>query len=381
MSTDDRLIALVMQHFSGGGIERVMINLCNEMCRIGQPVELVVVRGDGPMRDRVADPSCIVDLGCSKTMYSLGAMTRYMRRRKPAAVLSAMPHVNVVTVLASKLARSQARVFVSEHSDVAHERQVWLRPVKVASYLSPWIYPWATGIVTVSHGVGEKLIPLCKLEKSDVFCIYNPIVSDQLLESSKQPPQHPWLREADVPVVVAMGRLEPQKAFDSLIQAFAIARAKRPMKLIIFGEGSLRGELETMVSTLELQADVSLPGFTDNPFAELASASLFVLSSRWEGFGNVIVEAMACGVPVVSTNCPSGPSEILEDGKYGGLVAVDDHEQLAAAMLDALEAPNDASVLKQRADYFSVEKVTQRYRDLLLDGRIDPASRVRASAM
>jgi glycosyltransferase involved in cell wall biosynthesis len=166
-------------------------------------------------------------------------------------------------------------------------------------------------------------------------------------------------------VVLGVGRLTAQKDFPSLIRAFAKVRAQKPCRLVILGEGELRGELEALVASLDLSADVALPGFTDNPFAWMRQSSLFVLSSAWEGFGNVLVEAMACGTPVVSTNCPSGPAEILENGRWGRLVPVGDVDALADAMLATLAETTHADVAT-RAQDFGVEQAVAGYLGLLL---------------
>jgi glycosyltransferase involved in cell wall biosynthesis len=166
------------------------------------------------------------------------------------------------------------------------------------------------------------------------------------------------------PVILAVGRLTLQKDFPTLIRAFARLRARRSARLVILGEGELRDELEALVAELGLTADVALPGFVDNPFSWMRGSALFVLSSAWEGFGNVLVEAMACGTPVVSTDCPSGPAEILENGKWGRLAAVGDAEALARAIAEALDDPNPPDV-RARAAFFSVERSVDAYLAIL----------------
>jgi glycosyltransferase involved in cell wall biosynthesis len=191
---------------------------------------------------------------------------------------------------------------------------------------------------------------------------YNPVTTDDLPRLAAEPLDHPWVAPGAPPIVLGAGKLKPQKAFDVLLRAFSHMRARRPARLVILGEGPERSRLEALARKLGVAGDVALPGFAANPFAWMSRCGVFALSSAWEGLPGVLIQALACGCPVVSTDCPSGPSEILEPGGLGRLVAVGDTEALAAAIEEALtEPPSTAEARRDRAREFSVERIAPRY--------------------
>jgi glycosyltransferase involved in cell wall biosynthesis len=208
-----------------------------------------------------------------------------------------------------------------------------------------------------------------------VQVIHNPVVTPELYRLAAEPVDHPWFGCADVPVILGVGRLNSAKAFDTLIRAFSLIRQQIPARLLILGEGEDRASLESLVQQLGLQQDVQLPGFVANPFAYMRVCSLFVLSSRWEGFGNVLAEALACGARVISTDCPSGPAEILANGRFGRLVPVDDAAALADGVITSLRSGEriDAAAASER---FVEEKIVDRYLEVLVQ---EPERRLKAS--
>jgi glycosyltransferase involved in cell wall biosynthesis len=232
------------------------------------------------------------------------------------------------------------------------------------------LYPKADRIVAVSQGVANDLISLLNLPHEKVTVIYNPIVTPELFEQAKQPVSCSWFEQNRLPVILAVGRLTKAKDYPTLFRAFSLVRQIRPAKLLILGEGEERANLERLAIELGIQNDVSMPGFVDNPFAFMAKASVFVLSSAWEGLPTVLIEALACGCPVVATDCRSGPREILDNGRYGHLVPVGDHEALAKAILETLDNPDfpaDRQTRLQRTMEFSVDAAVDKYLKVLLD--------------
>jgi len=243
-------------------------------------------------------------------------------------------------------------------------------PGIIRPYMVRRFYPWADALVAVSQGVAEDLANITRLPITDIRVIYNPVVMPDFHEKAKEPVDHPWFAQGQPPVLLGAGRLVKQKDFPTLIRAFALVRQRRPARLIILGEEdkrdpSIKPQIEALVRELGLAGEVALPGFVDNPYAYMAKAAVFVLSSIYEGFGNVVAEAMAAGTAVVSTNCESGPMEILEGGKYGRLVPVGDVEALADAILATLYKPTDPEVLQRRVGAFSVERVVEQYMEVL----------------
>ena len=364
-----QIIALYLPSLIGGGAERVMFMLANAFASRGYRVDLVLAKAEGPYVSDVSEQVRIVDLGASRVIASLPGLMRYLREERPVAVLSAMGHANVVAVVARALARVSARVVVSEHAHFSSSQANASSVVRSRAMgsMMRWAYPRADGIVAVSKGVADDLASAIGVPRAGIEVVYNPVATDDLGALSQQEPDHAWLAPDGPPVVLGVGRLTAQKDFSTLIHAFARVRAGREARLMILGDGNRRQELEALIKRLGLVNCVSLPGFVTNPYAYARRAALFVLSSRWEGFGNVLVEAMACGTPVVSTDCPSGPAEILEDGVWGRLVPVGDAEALAKAMEATLEEPEHPDVVK-RAAAFDVDQAVDGYLGALLAG-------------
>jgi glycosyltransferase involved in cell wall biosynthesis len=352
-----------------GGAERVTVMLVNGFAERGYLVDLVLVSSEGPFRKEIAAAVNVVDLKARGVIASLPALIRYLRSHRPVVLISAAEHSNVVAVLARQLASVKMRVIVSQHTNLSMSRvnANSLRD-RLLRFFIRYAYPRANGIVAVSGGVADDLIKSIGLSPSSVRVVYNPVVNQTLHASSLKDPEHPWLRKKESPLILAVGRLTAPKDFPTLLQAFARLRRIRAVRLLILGEGELRPQLTALVAELGLQNDVDLPGFTDNPFAVMRHASLFVLSSAWEGLPTVLIEAMACGTKVVSTDCPSGPSEILEGGRWGRLVPVGDIEALAAAMGAALDDKNPPDVASRAAE-FNVDAAVDGYLSVMLQNR------------
>lgn len=355
---ETRRLALFLPSLRGGGAERVMVHLARGFAERGFQVDLVLAKAEGPYLAEVPPSVRVVDLRASRVLFSLPGLVRYLRKERPYALLSALNHANVIVCLAHRLARVPSRLVISEHTTLSASRPQNARG-RLLPWFMRWTYPWADAVIAVSQGVAEDLVRTLGISAERVKVIYNPVVDDDLLTKSKEPLDHPWFTEGAPPVILGVGRLTEAKDFPNLIRAFALVRAQRPARLMILGEGELRPQLEALVHELGLQDDVALPGFVENPYAYMARAAVFVLSSRWEGFGNVLVEAMACGTPVVSTDCPSGPREILDHGKYGRLVPVGDVKSLAESILKAMDEPPYRDL--SRVAEFTLEKSLERY--------------------
>jgi glycosyltransferase involved in cell wall biosynthesis len=354
-------VALVLPNLAGGGAERVMVLVGNYLARHAVRVDLVAGSFSGPYVDAVDPGVRRVDLGHTKMSAATPGLVRYLRAESPVAVLSTLDWMNVLAVFASRFARP-SRLVLREAVHPEAERLNnptagrWL--LERAMAVS---YPRASLVVAVSEGVASFLRDEMRLEPDKVRVIYGPHYDERILESASEPAGHPWFSDGDLPIVVAAGRLNRQKDFPTLIAAFHRVRSSRPARLVILGEGPDRPQLEALVKRLGLKDDVSLPGFVVNPFSFFSHASLFVLSSIWEGLPGVLSQAMACGCPVVATDCPSGPSEVLEGGRWGALVPVGDPDRMAEAMAATLDSPPDSDVLKNRARLFSADVACERY--------------------
>jgi glycosyltransferase involved in cell wall biosynthesis len=360
-------IAIFLQDLYGGGAERMMLNLAGGIADTGVAVDLVLAQAKGSFIPMIPDSVHLVDLGVRRTLQSIPALARYLRRERPAALLAALMHVNVAAILATYLSGHCSRVVVSERSTISKESaEIAAFSIRAAHRLVPWLYPRADGITTVSQGAAEDLAQYCRLPLDRIAVINNPVVGPALIRRAAEPLDHPWFAAGTPPVVLCVGRLSPEKEFGTVIRAVAELAAQRPVRLMVLGEGVERPALEALVDELGVRDRVLLPGFVANPYAYMARAAALTLSSRWEGSPNVLVEAMALGKPVVATDCRSGPAELLEGGRYGPLVAVGDASGMAAAIGQMLDAPVPPEDLKARAGMFSVAHAAEAYLRVLL---------------
>ena len=366
VSEPPRRLAIFIPSMRGGGAERIILNLAEGFTRRGFAIDLVLAQAEGPYLAEVSDSVRVVDLKASRVLRSLPALVRYLRRERPQAMLVVMKHTNIVALWARRLAGVPLRLVVSEHVAPSGSLQHWSRlRGLLMPHLMRTFYAWADAIVAVSKGVADDLARVAGIPREHIQVIHNPIVTHQLREKAKVPLRHPWFIPGQPPVLLAVGRLTPQKDFGMLIRAFARARRKRRMRLLILGEGPERRALEMLIRQLGLQEDVSMIGFVENPYPYMANASLFVLSSRWEGLPGVLIEALCCGAPLIATDCRSGPREILADGQYGQLVPVGDVQGLANAIETSLEGDRPRPP-RQSWLRFEMEAVVNQYIKVLL---------------
>jgi glycosyltransferase involved in cell wall biosynthesis len=333
-------IAFFLPSVRGGGAQRVIVNLAQGITERGLPVDVVLATAEGVFLDHLPPAVRVVDLGGRRLRESIIPLARYLRREQPRVLVSSMSHANLIALWAAKLARRATPVVVTVHNTMSQSGpdQGGLSGA-VSMRLLRTFYPLARGVVAVSRGAADDLALTSGLSRERVEVVYNPVITPDLLALARQQPQHPWFDAGQPPVILAAGRLTRQKDFHTLIRAFAELRRARHARLIVLGEGEDRPSLEALIGELELADDVALPGFRDNAMAYMANSVLFVLSSAWEGLPTVLIEALAVGTRVVSTDCPSGPREILQDGRLGALVPVGDAPALARAMAEALEGP------------------------------------------
>jgi len=359
-------VAVYIPDLGGGGAERVTLNLLKGFTSQGVDVDLVLPKARGVFLSQVPSSVRIVDLKAKGTFSSLLALCGYLRKSRPSAILSCLERANLVAILARRLTGVKSKLVVTVHNTLSMSiGQSKSAKVKVLPMLIRRMYPDADVVGAVSAGAADDLIQFIGLPDSNVQVLGNAVVTPELLAASKKDPEHAWFNEGQPPVIVSVGRLSMQKDYETLIRAFAIARAARHCRLIILGEGEEREKLEALAAELGVQEDIALPGFAANPFAYMAHAQVYVLSSRFEGLPTVLIEALACGAAIVSTDCRSGPKEILNDGAYGRLTPVGDHEAMAKAILAALQDP-DRSEADESWQPYEMQAVSEKYLRVLL---------------
>lgn len=362
-------IAIMLPDLRGGGAERVAVNLANALSTRGYRVDMVVMCRSGELLDALSPQVRVVSLDAPRVRQVLWPLWRYIRFAQPVAVLANMWPLTVMAVLAKRMAGVGTRLVVAEHT-------TWSRSELLARPTVGWqvrtsmhhVFPHADGIVAVSQGAADDLAQFAQLDRQSIQVIYNPVVSALPDRAPVECDPAAWWQGGHRRLL-AVGTLKSIKAYDTLIDAFARLCSRVDARLLILGEGSERNALEAQVKRLGLQGQVFLPGFVKDPGPFYQRADLFVLSSYAEGFGNVVVEALAAGTPVVSTDCPSGPREILADGRFGQLVPVGDAAALADAMAQSLASEHDHDSLKRRALDFSIDKAVDQYEALLVAGQ------------
>lgn len=381
-----RHIGIFIYALTGGGAQRRTVTLANAFAARGHRVDLIVVRTAGILKGELSPAVRLVGLDRDfsrvwemtgrfmrqrgiQTALSIPLLAEYLRSERPDVLLSAASHVNLVALSAWRLAARPLPIVLRASNYPSGNLDLWPMAQRIVRSYMRWLagrlYPWADAVIAVSDGVADEVARLTGMPRERLTTIYNPVVTPELILKTKAPVDHPWFAPGSPPVVLSAGTLKIQKDYPTLVRAFARVRVTRPARLVILGEGGQRRHLEAMVARLGLGQDVLLPGYVSNPPAWMARASVFVLSSAWEGLPGVLIEALSAGCPVVSTDCPSGPAEILDHGTYGPLVPCHDETALAEAILAVLKAPIDRNRLCARAALFSAEGPPDRYLEVL----------------
>jgi len=393
-------IAILLPSLAGGGAERSMLHLARSFTEQGREVDLLLFRTKGAYMNSVPESVRVIELEAGSSVGGrllaaqadpagigvllkpvllpfkvdssirhINALTRYMETQRPDVILSALTYTNLAALWAKRLSRIKIPVIVSERIALSvHLQREKSRHRWRSRFMLPMVertYRFADGIVAVSDDVANDLAGSAHIDRNTITTIYNPVVDSTLPELAALPLDHPWFSPGQPPVILGVGRLTPQKDFHTLLRTFALLRGEKDIRLVILGEGQQRAELAALAKELGVSADVDMPGFVDNPYQYMARAAVFALTSLYEGLPGVIIQALACGCPVVSTDCPGGSAEILENGKYGRLVPVQHNRELADAIRLTLDSSPHPEQLKARAALFSTDNATRQYLDLM----------------
>ncbi len=348
------------------GVDRAMKHLIPALLKRGYPVDLLHVQKHGPYLDETMEGLRVIDLGSKHVYPSLPAVVRYLRAERPVVMLSDKDRVNRTALLARRLAGGDTRLVLSSGTTISIDLATrgpfdrWLQRNSMGK-----LYGYADNVIVTSVGVADDMAEYTGLAREKLTVVPSPVIPESCFDSEQPKPDHPWFSEGQPPVILGVGELCMRKDFSCLLRAFARLRRERDCRLVILGKGRQGDVLKALALELGVAEDVDFVGFKSNPYSYMQHAALFAFTSKWEGLGFVLIEALALGTPVVSTDCPSGPREILQGGKYGALVAVGDHENLALAMAETLDKPLSSSFLKEAARPYEIEASTDAYLDAL----------------
>jgi glycosyltransferase involved in cell wall biosynthesis len=349
-----------------GGADRVTYTVLRHLDRARFEPSIALVRRTGPFLADLPDDVEVHDLDAPSLARSTVPLARLIRRLRPDVVFSTASAANIVAVAAHRLIRSRARLVLSERNAIRRGRDARHLKQNVEVALKRVTYRFADLVTAVSQGVADELIEAVHVPAEQVSVVYNPMVDDDLAARAAEPVNHPWFAARDTePVVLACARLVPQKDYRTLLDAFARVRAARPARLFVLGEGPERPALEQRARELGLAEQVCFHGFDKNPFKYMSRARLLMHASRAEGLPGSLIQTMACGAPVVSTDCDFGPREVIADGVDGYLVPVGDAAALADRALrlladDGLRA-RMAQVARASAQRFTTAASMARY--------------------
>ena len=347
-----------------------MLDIARGLAQRGVAVDLILVKATGPYLEFVPPDVRLIDLNSRRALLCFPALVRYLRRERPSVLISTSPEINVVAILARALFSRKMALGVRRASTFTMELRQGGLKARAVLRLERLLLRYADVVIANSRGAADDLVGAAPNLAPQVRVIHNPVVWPELAEKAVEPVEHPWFQDSSLPVVLAAGRLVPVKDYPTLLRAFVnVVLKARPAKLVVLGEGPERSALSSLTESLGAADAVDFPGFVTNPFAYMSKASVFALSSLYEGSPNVLVQAMACGSPVVSTDCPNGPREILRNGALGHLVPVGDWRAMGEAILEALDSPVDSACLIDGTAEYSAERSISRYFDLVHDLR------------
>ncbi len=362
-------IALFIHKLDNYGVGRIFLNLTKGMVALGLQVDWVLSDNEGACQIELPDNTRIVTLNTPRlaadvSLINILELVGYLKSEKPEAVISFAHYNNEIAILAKYISFQSVKIVVSDHTVLSKSISMSIRKSRKAiPFVARFIYPFADAIVAVSQEVKRDLSSTLKLNPNCIDVVYNPIIETRLLQKAREKIEHPWFKLLDKPIVLAVGRLAYEKDFETLIYAFSQVHENKHCRLVILGDGPEKIKLIKLVDKLKLSNDILFQGFVDNPYAYMVNSDVLVLPSRWEGLSNVLIEAMALNLPVVSTDC-GGPREVLSEGKYGELVPVGDSLSMGKAIQDVL-GQKKPRIPTEWLSQFEISTAASHYLDII----------------
>jgi glycosyltransferase involved in cell wall biosynthesis len=363
-------LAIFVAAISGGGVEKVIVNLVNELVKKEIAVDLLIADTKGLSTVFISSDVQIIDLKSKRVLFCVPKLVFYLIKTRPYVLFSAMEYVNIIAIISKIISFTSTRIVISNHASLKYFiRDENLLKWKVLKKILSLLYKNADKIISVSKGLEIMLVSELNLKSSKVSTIYNPVYSESLLKASREEAYDSWVSSNTRPYIISVGRFSLEKDYSTLIYAFNEVRKKRDIRLVILGDGPQWDTIQKLIKLLDLSDHIYTPGFLINPYPLIRNAACFVLSSKNEGFGNVLVEALALGCPIVSTDCFSGPSEILEYGRWGSLVPVGDYKYMARSIISKLDCKKkiNESLLRSHLDKFNISLIVEKYINILFN--------------
>jgi glycosyltransferase involved in cell wall biosynthesis len=346
-------------------VERVSLNLAQGFASSGLDTDLLVIKAQGDFLTHVPDNVRLVNLSGKRALTSLPALMRYLHRERPDVLVAASEPINLIAIWAKLLTRVPTRIAaLILNTPSARQANTLYKREKLYPLLTRWSYPHADYLIAIAESIRQDLSSFSGIDLDRIHTINTPVITPEFFERADETIDHSWLSDGGPPIVLGVARFVLQKDLVTLIRAFHEVHLSRPARLIIVGDGPERAKLEALITSLQIDSHVSLPGFANNlPF--MKHAQVFVLSSIFEGLPTVLIEALALCPAIVSADCPGGIREILRDGEYGQIVPIKDPSAMAQAIIKALDNPPDSKPLRQRSADFSLENIIEQYRNVL----------------
>ena len=376
MNNSQIKISFLLPTLGGGGAEKSIVKIANGLAKNKIfLVKIITGSTDGPTNKLIDKDIEVINFECKRVIKFIPKLISHLAKSKEDILFSSLSHTNIIAILAKIFAKSNTNIIVSERGSPSHSNILKSTRVKttIIKHMMRFLYPKARLVHAVSLGVANDLSNYIKYPLHKINVTYNPVVTVEMLNKSKQLPLHPWCNDKSVPLITTVGRLGPEKGHDILIKSIALVKKETSCRLLILGEGPERIKLKKLIDELNLNDSIQLIGFQENPYSFVKSSRLFVLSSYTEGLPGSLIEAMACGTPVISTDCRYGPSEILENGKFGTLVDVGNEFSLAKSIISELKKEKESEIYQERSKVFSEEKIIKEYERIFSTIKNSPA--------
>ena len=362
---EKKFIAFVLPTLEIGGAEKMTLNLIQGLLNFGYKIDLILIDAKGPLLKNVPKGCNIINFKSKHVFFPFLKIIKYLKKSNPTILISTLTHLNTITIISILISRVKPKLIIMEQANLTSATKNNNLKVKFVSILAHFLYKRDDFIIAVSEGVKQDLLKKIQGIENKIRVIYNPVLNKDIFLMSYEPVYHKWFLEKNMPIILSVGRLSKEKNYSTLLQAFKLIKGVNKCKLVIMGEGPERENLENLAKSLQINEDLWMPGFDINPYKYMSKSDIFVLTSIYEGLPSVLIEALALGLPLVSTDCESGPREIIKNNINGLLVKVGDYKYLSQAIIYILKNRNKFITNMNELERFKLENVVYEYKNLI----------------